>query len=276
MTISTDTRPSGALLVVEQRRAGRELVLEKVFQPLSSLLLPLLVRLRLAPPAVVLANAAAGLTAAVAIAGEELVVGAVLLQVKTLLDNCDGRLARATGRVTLAGRYLDTIADLVVNAAVFAALAYTTGMPLLAVAAFFALMLVLSADVNVSELAHSVAGGTPRHPRPTGGTTERVLATLYRLLFHPQDRLLRLVSARRFEAATGEGGTPAAEHAYFDSATVTVLANLGLTTQLAVLGACLVFGAPALYLWLAVGSFLALVPLQLRRERLARRAVRAG
>ena len=52
----------------------------------------------------------------------ELVLAAVLFQVKTLLDNADGPLARVTGRVTLVGRYLDTLADLVVNAALFAAL----------------------------------------------------------------------------------------------------------------------------------------------------------
>ena len=32
----------------------------------------------------------------------------LLLQLKTLLDNADGQLARVTGRVTLVGRYLDT------------------------------------------------------------------------------------------------------------------------------------------------------------------------
>ena len=51
----------------------------------------------------------------------------VLLQLKTVLDNADGQLARASGRVTLTGRYLDTEADLVVNAALFAALGYVTG-----------------------------------------------------------------------------------------------------------------------------------------------------
>ena len=58
-----------------------------------------------------------------------LVAAALLLQLKTLLDNADGALARATGQVTLTGRYLDTIADLVVNAAVFAALGHVTGQP---------------------------------------------------------------------------------------------------------------------------------------------------
>ena len=37
-----------------------------------------------------------------------------------------------------------------------------------------------------------------------------------------------------------------------------------------VLGACLALEAPAAYLWIAIGCGLALVPLQLRRERLIR------
>ncbi len=247
-------------------------MLERVFQPLSRLLVPALVRLRVPPQAVVLANAAAGLAAALAIGRDELVAGAVLLQVKTLLDNCDGRLARVTGRVTLTGRYLDTIADLVVNAALFAALAYATGRPLLTLAAFLSLTFVLTVDVNVSQLARSAAADAPPPPAASGGGVERALGAVYRLLFAPQDRVVRTLSERRLDKAAGGRETATAEQAYFDGTTLTVLANLGLTTQLATLGVCLVLGVPVLYLWLAVGSLLALLPLQLRRERLVRRA----
>ena len=52
-----------------------------------------------------------------------------------------------------------------------------------------------------------------------------------------------------------------------------MLANLGLSTHLLVLGVCLALGAPEAYLWLAVGSGLVLPVLQLRREARARRAL---
>ena len=65
-----------------------------------------------------------------------------------------------------------------------------------------------------------------------------------------------------------------ARRAYFDPLTLTALANLGLTTQLVVLGGCLLLGVPALYLWLAIAGLLSLVPLQLRRERLVRHAAK--
>lgn len=249
-------------------------MLEWIFEPLSSLLLPILLRLRVPPPAVVLANAAAGLLAAVAIGGGELVAGALILQGKTLLDNCDGRLARASGRVTLTGRYLDTIADLVVNAAIFAALGHATDRPLLALAGFVALTLLLSVDFNLSELARATAGAVLPPPASSGGLVERALGAVYGALFAPQDRLVRAVSDRRLEAALGRRGKPEESRTYLDPVTLTVLANLGLTTQLAALGACLVLGVPTLYLWLAVAGFLVLVPLQLRRERLVRRQAR--
>ena len=69
-----------------------------VFRPLSNVLVPPASRISVAPPAVVLANAAVGLVAALVLARGELIAAAVLLQVKTLLDNMDGQLARASGR----------------------------------------------------------------------------------------------------------------------------------------------------------------------------------
>ena len=80
------------------RRAGRELLLEGVFRPVSNVLVPLFVRTRVPPPVVVVANAIVGLLAAIALALGELLAAAVLLQLKTLLDNLDGQLARTTGR----------------------------------------------------------------------------------------------------------------------------------------------------------------------------------
>ncbi|HYI73894.1 MAG TPA: CDP-alcohol phosphatidyltransferase family protein [Gaiellaceae bacterium] len=257
MTASTEDA-TGASATPHARRAGRELVLEVVFRPLSSVLVPILARLRMSPPTVVLANAAVGLLAVLVLARGELAWAAVLLQVKTLLDNCDGQLARATGRVTLTGRYLDTIADLVVNACLFMALAVVTGEPLLALAAFVALTLILAADFNVTELYREANGRPTPQPVATGSRAERILASIYSVVFAPLDRLTRGLASRRFD---GRGG--------YDSFTVTALANLGLSTQLLVLGVCLVLDAPRVYLWLVLACLAALVPLQFRAERRA-------
>jgi len=259
--MTAPTEPPGSPTPTEARRAGRELVLELVFRPLANAFVPLLRRVGLSPPVVVLANVVAGLAGAYAVARGALVVGALLLQLKTLLDNADGKLARVTGRVTLVGRYLDTIADLVVNAAVLAALGHVTGQPLLALAAFVALTLVLAADYNATELYREAHGIPTPQPSPTGGRVERALAGVYAVLFAPLDRAARAFSSWRFG---GRGG--------YDRVTVTVLANLGLSTQLLVLGICLVAGAPSAYLWFALACLVVLVLLQLRAERQARQA----
>ena len=243
----------------EPRRAGRELVLELAFRPLSNVLVRPLLRAGVPPTAVVLANTATGVASALLVARGELVAAAWLLQMKTLLDNTDGQLARAAGRVTIAGRYLDTIADLLVNAAVFAALGYVTGQPLLAVAGFVALTLVLAADFNATELFREAQGTPTPAPRVTGGRAERVLASVYAVIFAPLDHAFRRLASARVQ---GRGG--------YDRFTVTVLANLGLSTQLVVLGVCLALEAPSAYLWFVLACLGGLVPLQLRAEREAR------
>lgn len=274
MTICTESAPVPTNARTHERRAGREFVLEIVFRPLARLLAPLFLRARISPPAIVLANTAAGILAAAVLVRGELVLAALLLQLKTLLDNTDGQLARISGRVTLTGRYLDTEADLVVNAAVFAALGYATGRPWLAFVAFLATTLVLAADFNVSELYREVRGEAKQPPAPLGGRVEQVLGRVYGAVFAPQDHAVRAFSARRFErVSAGESSDEAVILAYNDRITVKVLANFGLSTQLAILGLCLVLDSPVAYLWLTLGTLAVLPLLQMRRERLAHRAL---
>lgn len=252
MTVSSEGAPAAA----ETRRAGRELLLEGVFQPLAGVLVPLFRSLGIPPPAVVLANATAGVAAAALLTRGDLIAAALLLQLKSLLDNLDGQLARATGRVTLAGRYLDTLADLVVNAALFGALAIVTGRPLLALVAFGALTLVLAADFNATQLHREASGVAVRPPPASGSRGERVLVATYAVLLGPLDRAARARARHVF--------TPGRS---YDALTLAVLANLGLTTQLVVLGLCLALGAPTAYLWFVLACLALVVALQLRAER---------
>ena len=94
-----------------------------------------------------------------------------------------------------------------------------------------------------------------------------MLGRVYDVVYAPQDRLVESFVEWRLRRL---GATPEQRLAYHDRATLAVLANFGLSTQLAALGVCLAAGAPAAYLWIAIGCGVALVPLELRRERLAR------
>jgi phosphatidylglycerophosphate synthase len=273
---------SGVFRRSRKARAGRELLVDLVFRPIAHVVVLVLAPLRVSPPVVVAANAAAGFAAAVALAEGELVAAAVLLQLKTVLDNADGQLARATGRISVLGRYLDTEADLAVNVAVFAALAYATGSPLLALAGLASLTLVLSAAFNEDVLyRHARGEQVETQPSAQGeNALARALAGVYRLTFAPQDRALQRLAQLRLDRILAGVDDPRRRErvslAYHDDLTSTVLANLGLSTQLAVLGVCLAVGRPTSYLWIVLASAAVLPLLQLRRELRARRLVRAA
>jgi archaetidylinositol phosphate synthase len=253
-----------------KQRPATELVCEYVFRPAAQLVVLVLRPLRVAPPAVVLANAACGLGAAVAIMRGHLIAGALLLQAKTVLDNADGQLARATGRISVLGRYLDSESDLLVNAVVFAALGSATGEPVLAFAAFGVLTLVLSVDFNLERLYRRERGDV-RDPSPPARGIAGLLARVYSAVYATQDQAVETFVERRLRRL---GADPEARLAYHDRASLFVLANFGLSTQLAVLGVCLAVGELTAYCWFVIGCGVGLVPLFVRKELLARQARR--
>jgi archaetidylinositol phosphate synthase len=274
MTVSTESAAVPAPRASAKSRPARELVVALIFAPLAHRLALALEPTRIPPPALILVATATGAAAGLALALGSLAAAALLLQLKTLLDNTDGGLARLSGRVTLVGRYLDTESDTALNALLFAVLAATTDHPWLALAAFCALTTVLSVNFNLAELYRQARGEETVVPTRSGSRVERSLELGYAWVFEPQDRLIRALAARRLARALrgveDEGERLAGTLAYHDRLTLAVLGNLGLSTQLAVLGVCLVLGVPELFLWLALASIVPLPVLQLRRERLAR------
>jgi archaetidylinositol phosphate synthase len=201
-------------------REGFELLCELVFRPAAHVVARALMPLRVPPPAVVLAATATGAAAAVEIGRHAFLAAALLLQLKTVLDNADGQLARMSGRITAFGRYLDSESDLLVDAAVFAALGLWIG-PWLALAGFALLTTVLSLNFNVERLKRAAPATPPDRSRA---------ARIYALVYGPQDRLAAMLAPRP------------------SSRTVAVAANFGLSTQLAALGVCLALGHPRAYI----------------------------
>lgn len=208
---------------------------EKVFRPLAHPLVLLFARLRVPPPVVVVAAGMAGMAAAVELGRGSLIAAALLVQLKTLLDNADGQLARLTGRISAFGRYLDSEVDLLVNAALFAALAWTTGQAAVALAGFLALTSVLSLNFNAERLSRAAVAEPEAHGRATS-----LLRRVYGAVYAPQDRLAEALVARR-PALT----SPVA---------VSLLANLGMSTQLAAFGLLIAVGHPLAFAWVALGE----------------------
>jgi phosphatidylglycerophosphate synthase len=243
--------PSSALARSRKPRRGIELVCEKVFRPLAHPLVLLLARLRVPPPLVVAAAGAAGMASATELGRGSLLAAALLLQLKTLLDNADGQLARLTGRTSAFGRYLDSEVDLLVNAALFAALGWATGQAALALAGFLALTSVLSLNFNAERLLRAAVAAPEPEGRPTA-----LLHRLYRCAYAPQDRLAEALVARR-PALAG-------------SRAVALLANLGMSTQLAAFGVLIALGHPIAFAWLVLAEA-AVIALALLPRRAPRR-----
>jgi phosphatidylglycerophosphate synthase len=202
-----------------KQRAGFDLVCELVFRPPAHVVALALRPLRVPPPAVVVASAAAGFAAAFEIGNRAFLAGALLLQLKTLLDNADGQLARLTGNVTDFGRYLDSECDLLVDAAVFVALGIVIG-PWLALLGFVLLTAVLSLNFNVERLHRGAPAGWDGSP----------LGRVYAVMYGWHDRIAERVVRNPSRA------------------TVLVASNLGMSPQLAALGVCLALGHPQAYL----------------------------
>jgi len=211
------------LAASRKMRVRQEALCELVFRPLAHLVVLALAPLRVPPPAVVLASASFGVAGAVELARGHLVVAALLIQAKTVLDNADGQLARLTGRVTAFGRYLDAECDVLVDAALFAALGWYAHSAPVAAFGFVALTAVLSVNFNVERIAR---GAQP-------GWDSSALGRVYGVVYGWQDRLAERALAGRVHVWQ-----------------VGALANLGLSTQLAAFGLCLVAGHPLAYVWL--------------------------
>jgi archaetidylinositol phosphate synthase len=258
-----------------------ELLSQYVYRPLAHLVVIALLPLGVAPTVLVATHTLLGMSCGWLIATGRYGWAAVLIQVKTVLDNADGQLARAGGKATEIGRYADTEGDLVVNVALFAGIGWVSGAWVWSVIALVGLTLLLSCDFNAEWMyrrANDLVDDPPADTSRENQFVLRLLRRVYTAIFLPQDRTIRHLSEARFDAVMAARqldpvSLDGARRRYHDRLTLWVLANFELTTQLAVLGLCLWAGHPTWYLWFVTVSALTVVPLQLRREYLARTAL---
>jgi hypothetical protein len=121
----------------------------------------------------------------------------------------------------------------------------------LAFLGFLALTSVLSLNFNAARISRGAAAEPV-----AAGTATAVLRRIYGLVYAPQDRLAEAVVARR--------------PALVRPAAVSALANLGMSTQLAVFGLLLALGHPLAFAWVALVE-VAVIALALLPRRVPRR-----
>ena len=157
-----------------------------------------------------LAAGATGLVARVPDRQRALVAAALLLQLKTVLDNADGQLARLTGRVTALGRYLDSESDLARRRGALRGDRLGDRRWVLAAAGFACLTAVLGVNYNAERL-YRARGEPAERCRATGLAACSPASTP--CVYAPQDRLVeRFVERRLRGAARSAAGVPRPGH----------------------------------------------------------------
>lgn len=222
-------------------------------RPAARWLVRLLLPTPITPIHLTLAFTVVGVCAALLFAfNRALPLAGGLLLLKSLLDAADGSLARARGRPSRVGRFLDSVCDFVVMGAVFAGMAAGRGGGL---AAFgLALLALMSATLQGSVFSYY----SVRYRAESGGDTTsrvdeseaagyawdnpralRLLHALYILIYAWQDTLMDWIDRRLAPAAHP------LRREFLTAATV-----LGLGTQLLVIAVCAFAGRPGWALWL--------------------------
>ena len=256
----------------------RSEVIMLLIQPIANWGVRQLAKWRVNPLLIVLSHALCGFMAALLIVRgingsvNHFIYAAILLQLKTLLDNMDGGLARATGQITQMGRYFDTGMDFLVNIALFTALSLY-GSPLLSLVAFSLLTLILSFDYNAERLykmARSPLDNQATLPIGAPRLLFQGFKTLYRFLLAPQDNLIARFDHWLFSrvANTNYEAAPRSQTlAWSDLFSTASLVNLGLSSQMFLLGVFLLVGKPFWYVYSIFFQALYVVAVQLVRMR---------
>ncbi len=242
--------------------ADKFLDLSDYARPIARCLTRALVKTRIAPIQITATYTLIGLIAAVLFAtGTYLngVIAGVLLLVKSMLDAVDGSLARARQRPSRVGRFLDSICDYFINAAVFCGLALNGGSITLekVIIAFLALECAtwqgtafnyysvyyrkLTGGDSTSQLDENETKNYPwDHPR-----TVQALLNVYLIVYGWQDALLGKLD----RAITPDRTAPV----YRDKRLLTATTAMGTGFQLLLIAIAARIDRAAWALWLFIG-----------------------
>ncbi len=183
----------------------------------------------------------AGLLGVTAIVYEQYLLAAFFLVLKSVLDAADGELARVKNTPSYAGRYFDSVSDIVLNFIIFFAIASITDTSLLwVVVAFVAMQLqgtlynyyyVILRQYCSGDMTSRIIEDRP--PTALQGEKQRtvnILFWLYFVLYGVFDRIILLLD----HGAAKRNGFP--------PLFMTAVSIFGLGFQLLLIGVMLVLG----------------------------------
>jgi hypothetical protein len=249
-------------------------------RPLARVVVPWLVPTPVSPVHITLLFTAVGLAAGglYAHGGTWAVRGAgTLLLIKSFLDAVDGSLARARGRPSRVGRFLDSVCDYIVNAAVLLGIAWSQAREVGSGWPFALALLALEAmtwhgttfNYYYVRYRHITGGDTTsrtdesrEEPFPWDDPgTLRLLHRLYAAIYGWQDRWLSAIDRR----ITRDRGSPT----HRDKRLLTQTTTMGLGFQLLLFAVLSWLGRPEWIVWLVLGPYNAFWILHMAHRRFA-------
>ncbi len=251
-------------------------------QPLTDFVVRQLLKINANPLFIVLTNSAFGFLAAfLLIVHGNAFLTFISLQLKTIFDNADGGLARAKPQLTQMGRYFDTAMDFIVNISLFTALSFY-GPWYLSLLAFISLMLILSLNFNLEYLyrhERNLLKAADEHPIGAPMILFNIFKGLYQKILLPQDKLLAKLEKKRIERLTKQKYsdiTVANKRQWSNHFSTSSLVNLGLSSQILLLGLCVLIGKPYYYVYLIFLEVVYVLAIQIYREYRFKKFLKLG
>jgi hypothetical protein len=254
---------------IKSRRSD-ELINTYAIRPAAGWIVRLLYATSVTPNQVTIAAIAVGLLAAGCFGFKTspgTMMAGLLIEVKDILDSADGQLARAKQMYGRRGRFLDSLGDIVVNAALFTGVIVNLGAELpviiLAIAGFIGITLRVSYHVyyhvrylhleeNYSlNRSDETITSTDRAADPT----DLLMQKMYLLVYGWQDRLMAGIDRWCLRTSGERLRSSSDRHMsewYGNPAALRLSGLIGLGTELALFACCAIAGSLRLYLWLNV------------------------
>jgi CDP-alcohol phosphatidyltransferase len=262
-----------------------ELINTYLLRPIAGLIVWALYNTPVTANQVTIASTFAGLVAAFFYlkgTSEAFIVAGLLITLKDLLDSADGQLARAKQQYSRVGRFLDSIGDFVVDAAVFSAIGWilyqSSGnwwMLLLALLGLVGISLRVSYHVfyqmNFLHLQKQSANNRLseeiREEDLKKGGAELVLQRIFQCIYGWQDRLMERVDRWSYggnfprphkneprDSSEGSFCEPyqRCQEWYSDIISLRISGLLGFGTEFFLLMLCSVLNRLELYLYLNI------------------------
>jgi hypothetical protein len=249
-----------------------ELINTYLLRPIAGIIVWALYYTPITPNQVTIVSILSGIIAAIFYlkgTASAFVVAGLLVTLKDILDSTDGQLARAKQLQSRAGRFLDSIGDFVVDAAVFGSIGWTLyklndNWLMLFLALLGLIGISLRVSYHVFYQVHflhlqkqyennRITEEVQKEDLNQGGF-ELALQRIFQIIYGWQDRLIARIdgwSARgAFQRSPATEQRETSEVWYSDILALRISGFLGFGTELFLLMLCSIFNHLELYLYL--------------------------